>query len=96
VLSLEALRRFQREFDSYLKSRTEFLEDVEYAMPEEMEEKLLDKGPGDGALQNKGKEKTTVVVLQQVLRGMIQGAQFSVSYCIMLLFMYSNGKEPIS
>jgi copper transporter 1 len=38
------------------------------------------------------KGRTTVVVLEQLLRGLVHTVQFSVSYCIMLLFMYSNGE----
>jgi len=89
VISLEFLRRFQREFDRYLRKRNEFLQAKTYVLPEETEEKLLDKGTVEQTRQKK-----VVVVLEQLLRGLIHVVQFSVSYCIMLLFMYSNGTYP--
>jgi len=91
VISLEFLRRFQREFDRYLRKRNEFLQAKTYVLPEETEEKLLDKGTVEQTRQKK-----VVVVLEQLLRGLIHVVQFSVSYCIMLLFMYSNGYIIIS
>ncbi|KAG4444484.1 hypothetical protein IFR05_000075 [Cadophora sp. M221] len=92
VISLEVLHRFQREFDRYLRKRNEFIQAKAYVLPEETEEKLLDKGTDAEQL----KRKRVVVVLEQLLRGMIHVLQFSVSYCIMLLFMYSNGYIIIS
>ena len=56
---------------------------------EEMEEKLLAK---EGKATS-GRERMLVVVLEQGARGLLHVVQFSVSYCIMLLFMYSNGKH---
>lgn len=53
------------------------------------EEKLLGK---DGKANN-GRERVVIVVLEQSARGVLHALQFAVSYCIMLLFMYSNG-EP--
>ncbi|PVH88780.1 Ctr copper transporter [Cadophora sp. DSE1049] len=92
VISLEFLRRFQREFDRYLRKRNEFLQAKAYVLPEETEEKLLDKGTN----VEQTRKKKVVVVLEQLLRGLIHVVQFSVSYCIMLLFMYSNGYIIIS
>ncbi|KAH7336325.1 Ctr copper transporter family-domain-containing protein [Rhexocercosporidium sp. MPI-PUGE-AT-0058] len=92
VISLEFLRRFQREFDRHLRKRNEFLQAKAYVLPEEIEEKLLDKGTD----AEKPRQKGLVVMLEQLLRGMIHVVQFSVSYCIMLLFMYSNGYIIIS
>jgi copper transporter 1 len=91
VISLEYIRRAQRNFDRYLRARNAVLQDEEYALPEETEEKLLPNGSGGKNLMRRMKERTTVVVLEQLLRGLIHTVQFSVSYCIMLLFMYSNG-----
>jgi copper transporter 1 len=67
-------------------------QDEEYALPEETEEKLLPNGSEREKLMRKLKGRTTVVVLEQLLRGLIHTVQFSVNYCIMLLFMYSNGE----
>jgi len=92
VISLEFLRRSQRDFDRYLRARNAILQDEEYALPEETEEKLLPNGgSGRESLMSKLKARTPVV-LEQLLRGFIHTVQFAVSYCIMLLFMYSNGK----
>ncbi len=90
VISLEFLRRFQREFDQYLRRRNVFLHEKEYVLPSEMEQKLLDRENCE-TTGNKLKQKSMAVVLEQLLRGLIHAVQFSVSYCIMLLFMYSNG-----
>lgn len=89
VISLEFLRRAQRGFDSYLRTRNAFRREKQYVVPVEMEEKLLDED--GGRVEGKGKQRPVVIVLEQVLRGLIHVVQFSVSYCIMLLFMYSNG-----
>jgi copper transporter 1 len=92
VISLEFLRRSQRDFDRYLRARNAILQDEEYALPEETEEKLFPNGgSGREKLMRKLKGRTPVV-LEQLLRGLIHTVQFAVSYCIMLLFMYSNGK----
>jgi copper transporter 1 len=67
-------------------------QDEEYALPEETEKKLLPNESGREELMRRLKARTTMVVLEQLLRGLIHTVQFSVSYCIMLLFMYSNGE----
>ncbi|PBP15898.1 high affinity copper transporter [Diplocarpon rosae] len=90
VISLEFIRRFQREFDRYLRKRNKYLRDKEYGPPAEMEEKLLDQ-PTEIRADDGTKPKAIVVVLQQFSRGLIHVGQFSISYCVMLLFMYSNG-----
>jgi copper transporter 1 len=94
VISLEYIRRAQRNFDRYLRARNAVLQDEEYALPDETEEKLLpnESGSGREKLMRGLQGRTTVVVLEQLLRGLIHTVQFSVSYCIMLLFMYSNGE----
>ncbi|OWP06524.1 hypothetical protein B2J93_7074 [Marssonina coronariae] len=43
VISLEFIRRFQRNFDRYLRKKNNYLRDKEYAAPAETEEKLLDQ-----------------------------------------------------
>ncbi|KAE8453567.1 hypothetical protein EG329_010428 [Mollisiaceae sp. DMI_Dod_QoI] len=91
VIALEFLRKFQREFDRHLRARKVIKEDKEYVLPEEMEEKLLDKSRDTNVPSRLRKERSMVVVFEQILRGLIHMVQFSVSYCIMLLFMYSNG-----
>jgi copper transporter 1 len=93
VISLEFFRRCQRNFHRYLRLKNEFLQEQEnaYVMPDEVEEKLLDKGSGEDLRSQKIRPRTVVVVLEQLSRGVIHGCQFTVSYVIMLLFMYSNG-----
>lgn len=99
VISLEFLRRLQRQFDTYLRAKNAFLIERGYVVPEDMEGKLLkhedeERNAGerrkDGSWRNR---VSTKVVLEQTARGAIHMAQFWVSYCIMLLVMYSNGKE---
>ena len=51
-----------------------------------MEEKLL----GTGATREMG-DRRMVVVIEQLARGMLHVLQFGVSYCVMLLYMSSNG-----
>jgi len=94
VISLEFLRRSQRYFDRYLRAKNAFLEQKGYEAPvEEMEEKLLAK---EGKAGN-GKERVVVVVVvEQSARGLLHVLQFSVSSCIMLLFMYSNGMHSLT
>jgi len=92
VISLEFLRRSQRSLDRYLQARNSVLQDEEYALPEETEEKLLPKGSGKDLLMRRLRGTTAVIVLEQLLRGLVHTVQFAVSYCIMLLFMYSNGE----
>jgi copper transporter 1 len=89
IISLELLRRSQRYFDRYLRARNAFLREKEYGVPaEEMEEKLLAK---EENVAGSRRERMLVVVLEQGARGLLHVLQFAVSYCIMLLFMYSNG-----
>ena len=93
VISLEFIRRYQRKFDRYLRSRNAHLQERDYAAGEEME-KLLDKHGGENLSKGLLQSRTIVVVLEQCVRGLIHMVQFAVSYCIMLLFMYSNGMDP--
>lgn len=61
-------------------------------MPEDVEEKLLVKGGGDSAAPvGRSRKVDLMMMLGQFARGVIHTVQFGVSYCIMLLFMYSNG-----
>jgi copper transporter 1 len=91
AISLEFLRRLQREFDRYLRARQSLLGEKEYVLPEEMEEKLLDKEVEENGVRAKREQGIGAIGSEQILRGLIHVVQFSVSYCIMLLFMYSNG-----
>ena len=92
VISLEYLRRAQRNLDRYLRARNSRVKDEEYVLPaDDTEEVLLPKGQQKRGLMGKLRGRTFVVVGEQLLRGSIHTIQFAVSYCIMLLFMYSNG-----
>ena len=92
VISLEFLRRFQRSLDRYLQARNAHIRDEEYALPDETEERLLPTGNDKDILIKRLKGRKVVIVLEQLLRGLMHTVQFAVSYCIMLLFMYSNGE----
>ena len=64
--------------------------------PEETEGETSSQGKQrKDYLMRRLKGRTAVVVLEQLLRGLVHTVQFSVSYCIMLLFMYSNGKSVL-
>jgi hypothetical protein len=60
-----------------------------------MEETLLQKGVDENGVVVKRKDRIWAIVLEQILKGLIHVVQFSASYCIMLLFMYSNGTYSI-
>jgi copper transporter 1 len=63
-----------------------------FSITEEMEEKLLARGGEQGIPIREMESRGIVwVTLEQCARGVIHMVQFAVSYCIMLLFMYSNG-----
>jgi len=96
VISLEFLRRCQRRFDRYLRNKNTFLQESGYAEPDDMTEKLLDKASKESIPGLLTKKRFIVVYLEQIARGLIHAAQFSISYCIMLLFMYSNGTNSTS
>jgi copper transporter 1 len=81
VISLEFLRRGQRQFDRYLQSKNRFLGSKRYIIAEEIEEKLLDKENEENIPKRDMKPRITKrVVLEQLVRGLIQMAQFSISY----------------
>jgi solute carrier family 31 (copper transporter), member 1 len=85
VISLEFLRRAQRDLDKFLPSVNARLQDEEYALPEEMEDKLLTNASKEENSMRKRKWRATVIVGEQLLRGSVHTIQFFVSYCIMLL-----------
>lgn len=92
VVSLEYVRRFQRQFDQYLRKRDNFARSKGYALSAEMEEKLLEGSDGEREGERDApKQKQVVIIVEQLMRGLVHVVQFSISYCIMLLFMYSNG-----
>ena len=61
-----------------------------------MAEKLLkhesEEASAGGVVRGEKSRVSLAMVLQQSARGGIHMLQFSVSYCIMLCFMYSNGE----
>jgi copper transporter 1 len=92
VFVLEFLRRVQREFDAYLRTRDVINKARKYSAPDDPEEKLLAGDIGGRTTSVAGRHSSTMnVMLEQGARGVIHMVQFGVSYCIMLLFMYSNG-----
>jgi len=97
VIVLEFFRRLQRDFDRYLLIKHAASKDESYSAPRDMEEKLLptskDKSTSMG---HNVLMLETNAMIEQLARGLIHMVQFAVSYCIMLLFMYSNGFIIIS
>lgn len=92
VLVLEFLRRGQRQFDRYLRSKAT-AQPQGYCVPEDIEEKLLVNGGAESVVPVDWSRKVDLMMmmLEQFARGVIHTVQFGVSYCIMLMFMYSNG-----
>jgi copper transporter 1 len=106
VILLEGLRRGQRRFDQYLRDKHQFRQAREYAVTAECmnEEKIGEEdalvrtvvaaGGSGGWMVAKAWDGWGMVVLEQCSRAALYTAQFAVSYCIMLMFMYSNGTCP--
>src|ERR1035441_2939753 len=67
VISLEFLRRAQRDLDKFLRSRNARLQDEEYALQEEMEEELLHNASKEENSMRKPKRPATVVTGEQLL-----------------------------
>ena len=96
VIFLEFLRKRQRSFDRYLRDKHAFLQENTYVEPNDVTKRLLD-APSTGSLHSLfTRKRSFIVVLEQVARGLIHATQFSISYCIMLLFMYSNGTHFVN
>jgi len=84
IISLEALRRFQRSFERHLRSRRARLQEEQYILTEDMEEKLLNRINREGNdARVVGKEKMFVAAIEQLLRGLVHTVQFAVSYIVM-------------
>ncbi|KAA8565971.1 hypothetical protein MFRU_022g00500 [Monilinia fructicola] len=86
-IMLEIIRRYQRIYDRYLRAkRVHHLQNAREPDPmDEISEKLLG-GPSF--------ERTNWdfrVVLEQALRAGLHLVQFALSYCVMMMWMYSNG-----
>ena len=61
-------------------------------IPAETEETLLNKNSNESVFFRVNSTiMSPAIVLEQAIRGVLHGTQFGISYCIMLLFMYSNG-----
>ncbi|PQE30941.1 hypothetical protein CJF32_00007947 [Rutstroemia sp. NJR-2017a WRK4] len=83
-IALELLRRYQRTYDRYLRVKHRLRRQNDEVL-DGSEEKLL------GGQSLKSTAWTQSVVLEQALRGLLHMAQFGLSYCIMMMWMYSNG-----
>ncbi|KAL3421523.1 Copper transport protein ctr4-like protein 1 [Phlyctema vagabunda] len=90
VVLLEFSRRIQRGYDRYLR-RKHALDRTHEVLPDGPEEKLLQKSAFAPVRRDRAR-----AALEQFVRGVLHAFQFSISYCIMLLFMYSNGYIIIS
>lgn len=101
VMSLEFLRRAQREFDRYLARRKSST-----LLPRNGSESTEDSGHGDSKLHNAsvtvraarssgggGDYTARLKVWEQALRSLLFMMQFGVGYFVMLLAMYYNGRS---
>lgn len=100
VFFLEFLRRLQRKFDNQLRCRhhqslnnrdTKELNNLSDTEP--LVERTVIR-------ERVAKGRSLVVdwhvVIEQVARGLVHTMQFGISYCVMLLVMYSNGESLCS
>ncbi|ATZ56686.1 Bcctr3 [Botrytis cinerea B05.10] len=100
---LETTRRYQRTYDRYLRSKYAYHAQKQKSLDtadEDEEDKLLlghndDSKIGDrfGFLRWNWMPiaRISAEVRQQVLRAVIYGMQFAISYTVMMMWMYSNG-----
>lgn len=100
VMSLEFLRRAQREFDQYLARRKSST-----LLPRNGSESTEGSGHGDSKLHNAsvtvratrssggGDYTARLKVWEQALRSLLFMMQFGVGYFVMLLAMYYNGRS---
>jgi len=72
VLTLEFLRRTQRDLDRFLRARNARIQDEEHDLPEEAEEKLLPTPSTMEVVSDKLKRRPLRVVGEQLLRGLVQ------------------------
>ncbi|QSZ36063.1 hypothetical protein DSL72_007187 [Monilinia vaccinii-corymbosi] len=84
---LEITRRYQRTYDRYLRGKQlhRLQNSHEFGSVDEISEKLL------GGPTFKRVKWDSGVVLEQVLRAGLHAVQFALSYCMMVMWMYSNG-----
>ncbi|RAL67291.1 hypothetical protein DID88_008055 [Monilinia fructigena] len=89
---LEITRRYQRIYDRYLRAKQiHHLQNEHESSPvDEISEKLL----GGPHLERTNWDSS--VVLEQGLRAGLHLVQFALSYCVMMMWMYSNGYILIS
>jgi copper transporter 1 len=102
VLSLECLRRLQRTFDQYLRTKYAVLQLTEYDASSGHTEDLK---PEDCIATSplvesrfqtskfKPKRNMAIMIIERCARSFLSMLQFGTSYCIMLLAMYFNGKH---
>ena len=107
VISLEFLRRVQREYDGYIRRQHQSMRSV---APASESRSLSSGGTGlidddddskqaDSNIQQRRIHPTgchisrTTILKRQFIRAMIHTVQFAVAYFIMLLAMYYNGDE---
>lgn len=95
VISLELLRRTQREFDRYLSSPyTRLASETGSGSGEPAGVKGSQNKVAEFGLSSSGPSPTPskLKVWQQVVRSLLYMLQFAVGYFVMLLAMYYNGK----
>jgi len=81
VISVEGLRRLQRNLDRWLRTRRSNTDEELSSQTQN----LL------GRSEKRWLKSRNMIMVEQGLRGVIHGIQFLISYVIMMLFMYSNG-----
>lgn len=101
VISLEFLRRMQREYDSYIR-----LQDIR-AMSQDSSKPILNisnRSQENGFIEGRPVQRQRsscqlpnrqTMVQRQLVRALIHMVQFAVAYFIMLLAMYYNGTSTI-
>ena len=105
VVFLELIRRVQRSFDQYLRDRSAFQQQKYRAQLNDAKEEDGDNEHNEEAVASsplvgskmqinltRGTLKLDIMMLYHCLRSLLFMLQFGVSYCIMLMSMYFNGK----
>jgi len=94
VIFLESLRRLQRKLDNYFRRKhrqqsNDF--DVKELQSLNNSQSLVERVAIRDRLGRASARKGQVA-LEQMVRGVVHMLQFGISYVVMLLVMYSNGK----
>lgn len=99
VVFLEFLRRLQRRLDHHFRQKHTLLQpdtDIKELQRLSDVQPLVERS---AIREQLGRKKRNVwdwqSAVEQLARGAVHMVQFAISYCVMLLVMYSNGKSWI-